>query len=139
MIRLIYKLSVIIGGSTKISITLGGLTWIVAVRGEETCDLWDRWIRSTPSNSIREKYFPDVKMEKNLIDMINEQHWSALPQVNNKLVFKKIKRSVKHKCWNLFFDNWIATTKPVHDLKKSNYPSLIIEKNRFKAEDLLLI
>ncbi len=60
MIRLIYKLSVIIGGSTKILINVGGSTWIVAVRGEGTCDLRDRWIRSTPSNPIREKYFPDV-------------------------------------------------------------------------------
>ncbi len=59
MIRLIYKLSVIIGRSTKISITLGGSTWIVAVRGDGTCDLQDRWIRSTRSNPIWEKYFPD--------------------------------------------------------------------------------
>ncbi len=61
MIRLIYNLSVIIGGSTKISITLGGSSRIVAVRGEGTSDLQDRWIRSTPSNQIREKYFPDAK------------------------------------------------------------------------------
>ena len=60
MIRLIYKLSVIIGGSTKIWITLGGSTWIVAVRSETTCDLRDRWIRSTQSKLIREKYFPDA-------------------------------------------------------------------------------
>ncbi len=60
MIRLIHKLSVIIGESTKISITLGGSTWIVAVRGEGICDLQDRWIRSTPSNPIREKYFSDA-------------------------------------------------------------------------------
>ncbi len=60
MIRLIYKLSVIIGGLTKILINLGGLTWIVALRGEGTCDLRDRWIRSTPSNPIGEKYFPNV-------------------------------------------------------------------------------
>ncbi len=64
MIRLIYKLSVIIGGLTKILITLGGSTWIVVVRGEETCDLRDRWIRSTPSNPIREKYFPDVSINQ---------------------------------------------------------------------------
>ncbi len=73
MIRLINILLVIIGGSTKISITLGGSTWIVAVRGEGICNLRDRWIRSTLSNLIREKYFPNALSKLNWVRDDSEQ------------------------------------------------------------------
>ena len=38
LIKFIFKISITLNRSTKVSVTLSGLTWIVAIRSEETCN-----------------------------------------------------------------------------------------------------
>lgn len=63
-----------------------------------------------------------VEMARNHIDLINNQRGSVPRLVNDKPVFREIRRSITYEALYLLLREWIATMKLVEDLEHSKQP-----------------